>query len=242
MNEVDYSGHRFSCPLPRVAWFSEVIVRHVPADRPCRVLDIGCGSGDQIFHLASQMPHACFTGIDLSPESVSAAEEKRRSFPGGERISFTAGDYMEYRCEPFDVIISYAVLQLIPAPKEEIFEKLSRDLTAGGILALGIPYRCIYNTLLRPVRALFRLIRSPFADSIILKAASMLHPDLPESVIRERIIYMYITPRFFTDRRLFRYLESSLQLRLLEARREKFISIAKFRHQFAVFRKENGKS
>jgi len=242
MNEVDYSGHRFSCPLPRIAWFSEVILSHTAADRPCRVLDIGCGSGDQIFHLASLMPQARFTGMDLSPESISAAEEKRSTFPGGERISFAAGDYMQYLGEPFDVIISYAVLQLIPAPKEEIFTKLSRDLTAGGILALGVPYRCLYNTLLLPVRSFFRAVRSPLSDSIILKAAAMLHPDLPLSVIRERIIYMYITPRFFTDRRLFRYLESELQLRLLEARREKFISIAKFRHHFAVFCREGGKS
>ena len=235
---MSYTGARFSAPLARCRRFTSWILQYVPHVNPLRVLDIGCGTGLQIFDLAQYLPHARFTGIDISEINISLADKARLQLPYGDRIEFLGKNYMELQVAPFDLIISYSTLHLIPVSQKTLFGKISNDLAAGGLLVNAMPYDCLFNRWLSLIRRLCKALRSTSMDTIIFKLAKRLHGDeMDQDQLLERIVYMYQLPECYGGAVLHQLLRTHCGLEVAGEHNEIHASIGQLKHRITVFRK-----
>ncbi len=92
---------------------------------PERILDIGCGTGEDALFLAREFPQARVRGVDLSEEMIRAAIAKVGLDPEG-RITFKQGDAADlpFPDESFDLV---AQLNMPP-----FFAEIARVLRPGG--------------------------------------------------------------------------------------------------------------
>lgn len=66
------------------------VLKNLP--RESSLLDIGCGGGDFIIHLSRHYPDMHFTGIDISPEAINAANQALQTCKDhhlDQRVTFT---------------------------------------------------------------------------------------------------------------------------------------------------------
>lgn len=74
---------------------------------PCRILDIGTGSGLVALMLAQQYTGADILGIDISPEAVGQANANFAASPWGNRLSAVAVPLQSCNAAgPFDIVVS----------------------------------------------------------------------------------------------------------------------------------------
>lgn len=106
----------------------------------CRVLDLGCGSGRDVYALAQLVgPTGEVIGIDMTEEQLAVAERHRpfhRDAFGFDNVRFLHG-YIEQLDElgldvaSFDVIVSNCVVNLSP-DKDAVLAGVQRLLKDGG--------------------------------------------------------------------------------------------------------------
>jgi SAM-dependent methyltransferase len=194
-NPEIFAGRTFTAPPARPARVVSVVLQHVDAHRPLRVLDLGCGAGVSLLALAEALPNATLTGVDLSVAGIEAAERARRRHPAAGRVTLVAGDYLSLAGGPWDVIVSETVLYAIPASDEVLFGKIARDLAPGGLLVYTMPTDALGNRLLAAGRRLLRPLRGRVLDAAFLALARALHGrDYDDALLRERVPYMYVVP------------------------------------------------
>ena len=100
-----------------------------------RVLDLGSGSGMDVFAAATQVgPAGSVVGVDITPEQLAKSERLRRD----EHVSFHHARIEELPFEDgsFDAVISNGVVNL-SADKRRVFAEAARGLRPGGRLALA---------------------------------------------------------------------------------------------------------
>lgn len=101
-----------------------------------RVLDLGCGAGDDAFDIASRVgPAGHVTGVDISEFLI--AEAIRRSSARNLSVSFEVGDARSLRFadESFDAVRTERMLMHVPDPVKALAEMV-RVLKAGGRMAV----------------------------------------------------------------------------------------------------------
>lgn len=64
----------------------------VPGPSPTRVLDLGCGPGQQTLVLASELPEARIVAVDLLPAMVEEANRRFSAGRLGDRVEAVVGD------------------------------------------------------------------------------------------------------------------------------------------------------
>lgn len=107
------------------------LVSRVGAERPRRVVDLGCGPGNLTETLRQRWPEAALEAWDSSPEMVSAARERG--------LSAELGDVREWSPRPdTDVLISNATLHWVPEHRE-LLTRWARELAPGAWLAVQVP-------------------------------------------------------------------------------------------------------
>lgn len=112
--------------------FRELLAR-VGAERPARVVDLGCGPGTLTALLAERWPDAEVAGVDASPDMVAIAREAQPA------IRFTLRDLRAWSASPpVDVLVSNAALQWVPGHLD-LLARLVDQVAAGGWLALQVP-------------------------------------------------------------------------------------------------------
>lgn len=96
------------------------------------VLDCGCGTGPAIELLHEKYPEKHFTGLDLTPEMIHVAQEKKLS-----NTTFVVGDCenIPFPENSFDAIISSNSFHHYPNP-QDFFNSAYRVLEKGGRLIL----------------------------------------------------------------------------------------------------------
>jgi SAM-dependent methyltransferase len=100
-----------------------------------RVLDVGCGLGGSARHLA--LTFGCrVTGLDLTPEYVSAAKMLTGRLKLAELVDFQTGNALEmpFEAGEFDLVWSEHAQMNIP-DKATLFAEVHRVLKTGGRLA-----------------------------------------------------------------------------------------------------------
>lgn len=109
------------------------LVGRIGADRPRRVVDLGCGPGNLTAALAQRWPDARIDGIDSSPEMIEAARRQVRN------ISFTVADVRAWQPDvDVDVVVSNATLQWVPEHRE-LLDTWTQTLPGGAWLAFQVP-------------------------------------------------------------------------------------------------------
>ncbi len=104
--------------------------------KPCRAIDLGCGTGEDVIYLAQRGFEA--VGVDLSSRAIAQARDKARE--AGVSPTFIAGDVTRLlQVEgPFDLALDYGCLGCVigtPA-RERYAQTLSRLTRPGAIYIL----------------------------------------------------------------------------------------------------------
>lgn len=231
-----YTGIAFTPAQHRMEFLTQTAVRHAPKG-VTRVLDLGCGTGTLTFQLAAALPDARVVGMDISEPSIATARVDAVRSPHASRVEFHAADYMAFTAEPFDLIISWGVLNCIPGSTVALAEKLSRDLKPGGVFVNGMPYECAHNACLTLLRKALATVRSPLMDRMILGLATTVHRgEFSSEQLAERLIYMYLPPERLDGIEMRREF-SARGLVVVEELPERASSFAQMRSRVAVFHK-----
>lgn len=149
-------GPEVLCPRPETETLVDVALRLRP-DRaaPCRVLDVGTGSGAVALALARERPAARVVATDVSDAALALASENAQALGLSERVELRRGSlYHPVAGERFDLVLSnppYLGLaeeaglepELAQEPREALFAgrdglDVLRPLVAGAREALAV--------------------------------------------------------------------------------------------------------
>ena len=141
--DYDRLNHLMSFGVDR-SWRRRALKEIVTPDRPQRILDIACGTGDFSLAIACRMhPDSRVTGLDLSAGMLAVMREKVAKEGLTERISCLQGDSeaMPWEDGSFDVAtIAFGIRNF--EHREAALKEILRILRPGGrlvILELSVP-------------------------------------------------------------------------------------------------------
>lgn len=121
----------------RVAPLKRVFRRLAFAQRVPRLLEVGCGSGLNLFELSTLAPIRA-TGIDVDERAIARADEARQRL-GYDHLLFYCADAQTYiPTSPFDCLLLMDLLEHVPDPAG-IVSRLGRYLTEGGYVIVSVP-------------------------------------------------------------------------------------------------------
>ena len=129
--------------LPRM--FMDAVLPQLPdlraaLDDGARVLDLGCGAGFAVTHLAEEFPASSFVGVDVDPVSVGLAADRVEREQLGERVRVEAVDGSSLPPEmrgQFDLVTMFLVLHEVePSLKAAVLSQCYEALRPGGRLLL----------------------------------------------------------------------------------------------------------
>lgn len=103
-----------------------------------RVLDIGCGTGYLLEHLAEL--NFSGIGVDLSPESVEVAQARLTEIDAADRLQAQVGSAYDPPDGPFDLVTITDVLEHLEDPRRCLAAARER-LAPGGLVVVSTPNR-----------------------------------------------------------------------------------------------------
>ena len=132
---------RVSLEHPHRSVLLEKISSHAPFSR---VLEIGCGYGSNLYHIAQNFPKAELKGIDINPMAVKHGNEffKEKGISNVQLSVGEAQNLKKFQDKYFDIILTDAVLIYIHP--EEITSLVREMLRVGKVLVLN-EWQC-FNT------------------------------------------------------------------------------------------------
>jgi len=98
-----------------------------------RVLEYGCGLGEDSCHLADR--GARVTAFDLSPVSINKARRRAQILGLADRITFdvNAAGRLDYEPGQFDLVTGIAILHHLHSELDVIYDEVNRMLTRDGV-------------------------------------------------------------------------------------------------------------
>lgn len=122
---------------PFIANFVRAVVG---ADRPVRLLEIGCGSGVYLRYAAEANARVTGVAIDLQESVVEQARANVQSWGISDRFAVVVGDIRHPPADvsgPFDLITLHQnVYYFAPEERPDLFQRLRLWLAPQGVLAL----------------------------------------------------------------------------------------------------------
>ena len=114
------------------------LLEYVNLPTSANVLDLGCGTGKLLNRLAVNFPNLQGTGLDLSPEMISQANNRNRY---SERLTFLLGnaEEMPLADEQFDAVFNTISFLHYPHP-QQVLNEVNRVLHPGGYFYLVDSY------------------------------------------------------------------------------------------------------
>jgi trans-aconitate 2-methyltransferase len=112
---------------------AELLARVRAADRPARVIDLGCGPGNSTRLLSLRWPEAWLEGLDNSPSMLAQARAS------GVPAIWVEADLAAWTPDAaYDVVFSNATLQWMPR-QENFLPRLMGFVKQGGTFAFQVP-------------------------------------------------------------------------------------------------------
>lgn len=140
----DYNDAIDRC-FPRYREMLSLMLRYLEGDRPRRVLELGCGTGNLSLLLGRQFPDSSFTFVDLSVESLEQCQARLRDSDGvSKQLTFVHADMRKLQCadKEFDLIVSSIALHhLRTDEKQTLLTQLFQWLQPGGKLLFADQFR-----------------------------------------------------------------------------------------------------
>ena len=98
-------------PRPETEQLVEAVLNHITSQpapaHPLKILDIGTGTGAIPIALATHLPTAQFTAVDISPAALAIAHENAERHHLASRIKFVESNLLtKLSGETFDIIVS----------------------------------------------------------------------------------------------------------------------------------------
>ncbi len=93
-------------PRPETELLVDLALARIPADRPCRVLDLGTGSGAVAVTLALHRPQAEVVAVDQSAAALEVARENAQRLGAGNLRLIQSDWYSALGEAKFDLIVS----------------------------------------------------------------------------------------------------------------------------------------
>ena len=107
------------------------LLSRVSAEKPRRVVDLGCGPGNLTVSLAERWPGAVVEALDSSPEMVESARERG--------VDAHVGDVRTWTPRPdTDVVLSNATLHWVPE-HADLLVRWAGQLAADSWIAMQVP-------------------------------------------------------------------------------------------------------
>jgi SAM-dependent methyltransferase len=155
-------------------------------------LDIGCGSGTQIYSIAPYFKDFSFTGIDISEPNIYACNETLSNISDCLKFHFIHDDFIEHEFDrKFNLAFSYSAFQLMDTSIDDLLIKVWKVLEPEGHLILSTPYICRYNKYLNYFRGILGQFRCDLFDKLIVDVAHILYrKKFSQNFLRERLIYL----------------------------------------------------
>lgn len=238
MDETRFDEAVFHGDWARCERMANVVIQCASPEAPISILEIGCGTGEQLVSLARKFPHARLTGIDISAPNVAIACDLVQREGFSDRIKVVQADYLTQKLGIFDVIVSYSTLHLIPAPDVALFSKLANELAPGGVFINVIPFECVFNRALFLVRRVFRACRGRITDALVFQAGKLLARNkLSEQQLSKQLIYMYVLPERIDGHAMREMLTKQYGFILEREQLEPHVSLAQPKHLLVAYRK-----
>ncbi|MBI5873355.1 MAG: methyltransferase domain-containing protein [Candidatus Omnitrophica bacterium] len=123
-----------------------LITQHCRRKGACTVLDIGCGSGEDLYRVKQAFPQAFVCGMEFSFENLKRAQKIN---PGDLRGNFVQShaEKLPFRQCSFDVVFSSEVLEHLTGLNSFLSE-VRRVLKDDGVFIVTTPSRWNYVTLI----------------------------------------------------------------------------------------------
>lgn len=145
----------------------------VHADRPTRVVDLGCGPGNLTATLTERWPEAEVVGLDSSADMLAKAGNLAEQNPA---LRFEQADIGEWMPPAgTDVVVSNAALQWVPGHQDMMRSWLDA-LNPGAWLAMQVPgnFNAPSHALMRELAASKRW--APDLDGVLRGGESVAEP------------------------------------------------------------------
>lgn len=100
-----------------------------------RVLEIGCGDGENIVAAASYLPDAKFVGFDLARAAIEAGQKN-----AGPNVSMSVGDILTAKdLGEFDYVIAHGLYSWVPEPvRNALLGLIKASLAPDGLAFLSL--------------------------------------------------------------------------------------------------------
>jgi SAM-dependent methyltransferase len=115
------------------AHFERALRQALPAGKPARIVDAGCGTGGLLRRLQPRNPDWSLQGLDISPEACALARQRT-----GAEIRQASVLQMPWESGSLDAILSADLLCQLEDPAAALAE-CHRSLRPGGLLLLNLP-------------------------------------------------------------------------------------------------------
>jgi amino acid adenylation domain-containing protein len=126
-------------PAEEMSEWVDGTVGRILAERPRRVLEIGCGTGLLLFRIAPHVER--YRATDFSAVAVASLRRRLegRGLPGVELERRRADDFSGVEPGSFDAVVLNSVVQYFPGVDYlvEVLEKAAAALAPGGFIFLG---------------------------------------------------------------------------------------------------------
>ncbi|HEX6963616.1 MAG TPA: class I SAM-dependent methyltransferase [Lacipirellula sp.] len=157
-----------------VAALDEHILPLVPGleerlQRGIDVVDVGCGRGKALVHLAKRFPRSRFTGVDVSREATTAAIAEATEL-GLQNLTFQCADAARWDArEAFDLVLAFDAIHDQPEPGQ-VLENIRRALRPGGLFLMQdiAAASCVHDNMNHPMGAFLYTISCMHCMSVSL--------------------------------------------------------------------------
>ncbi|SKA99826.1 S-adenosylmethionine-diacylgycerolhomoserine-N-methlytransferase [Prosthecobacter debontii] len=103
---------------------------------PERILEIGCGTGQNLVELAERFPRAQIVGLDLSKDMLDQARPKLKRYGGRVGLLHQAYDQPIAVNTKFDLVVFSYCLTMINPGFEQVISLCRQDLSERGVIAV----------------------------------------------------------------------------------------------------------